>query len=111
MIEISPKDYKDEDYDSCANTTIAVLKINGIKIPLCGKCVESLSNSLKKFNDTIFCHMCNNFVMSKSGWRYGGTCLNELSEDQRKNFNPKDAGYICRVDCMNTCSNAERIIK
>ena len=38
MIEIRPVNYEDEEYDSCGNTTHAVLKVDRITIPWgCGK--------------------------------------------------------------------------
>lgn len=100
MLEIVAKDYTDEDYDSCGNTTIATLRMNGIKIPLCSECIEELTESLDVFNNTIFCHKCEKFIMSESGWRYGGSCRKD------KEVESKDAGYICCVDCMDTCKDA-----
>lgn len=100
MIELNAVTYDDEKYDSCGNTTIAVLKVNSIKIPLCNECLNELNVSLSTFNNTIFCHKCKYFIMSKSGWDYGGSC--------RKNgeIEITDAGYINCVDCMNTCKDA-----
>ena len=62
-----PVDYEDEEYDTCGNTTHAVLKVNGIKIPLCGNCLQELNQSLKQLNNTTFCYKCANFIMSKWG--------------------------------------------
>lgn len=92
MIEFNPKDYYDDaDYDGCGNTTIASLRINGIRIPLCERCVKELTEELTSFNNTIFCHKCNSFTMSSSGWNYGGRC----------SCHNKD------VDCMGTCKEAD----
>lgn len=100
MIEIRPFTWEDEQYDSCGNTTIAVLKIDRITIPLCRTCLEELNESLSEFNTTTFCYQCNNFIMSRDGWNYGGSC------NKDKNVEPKDAGYINCKDCMDTCKDA-----
>ena len=101
MIEINAvDDYYNEEYDACGNTTIAVLKVNHINIPLCNECVNDLNESLSEFNNTIFCHKCAHFIMSESGWRYGGSCRKD------KEIESKDAGYINCVDCMYTCKDA-----
>ena len=34
-IELNVADWDAEEYDACCTTTVAELKINGIKIPLC----------------------------------------------------------------------------
>ena len=80
------------EYDRCGNTTVAILTHgeNAVTIPLCSECLSELRNSLIKYDNTIFCHQCNNFVMSDSGWKYGGRC----------NKHNKD------VDCINTCEDA-----
>lgn len=100
MIEIKPVDYEDEKYDSCGNTTHAVLGINKMKIPLCSDCLQELNESLKQFNNTIFCYKCSNFIMSKWGWNYGGSCKKD------EDISIEDAGYINCVDCMHTCGDA-----
>lgn len=105
MIEVRPVDYEDEEYDSCGNTTHAVLKINGIKIPLCDKCLQELNQSLKQFNNTTFCYKCTNFIMSKWGWKYGGSCKKD------RDIELKDVGFINSVDCMHTCKDAVSAVK
>ena len=91
MIEFKPKNYyEDADYDACGNTTIASLIVNGIRIPLCEHCVKELTDELREFNNTIFCHKCDSFTMNNSGWNYGGRC----------SCHNKD------VDCMGTCDDA-----
>lgn len=103
MIEIEAKNTSLCDAvgtDSCGNTTVAILNINGIKIPLCEICIKELSESLKKFNDTIFCYMCKNFIMSRSGWSYGGSCMKDGKVEI------EDAGYVSFVSCMDTCNDA-----
>lgn len=107
MIELVGKVYEDEDYDSCGNTTHAILKINSIKIPLCRECLDELLQSVEKFNNTIFCHQCNHFIMSNSGWRYGGSCKKQAEKDG-KIVLEKDAGFNYCVDCMGTCKEAVR---
>jgi hypothetical protein len=103
MIDIKPVDYcYDEEYDSCGSTTVAILTVDRIKIPLCMNCLNELNESLSEFNNTIFCYMCEKFIMSKSGWKYGGSCRKD------KDIELKDAGYINCVDCMYTCKDAIR---
>ena len=100
MIKIKPTNNKYEEYDSCGNTTIAVLKVDGITIPLCMRCLDELNESLSEFNNTTFCYQCEKFIMSKYGWRYGGSCRKD------KPIELKDAGYInCRA-CTDTCKDA-----
>lgn len=101
MIEIIPYNiHEDEEFDSCGNTTIAILKINSVKIPICNECISDLLKSLDEFNNKIFCHKCKNFIMSESGWNYGGSCKKD------RDIDIKDAGYINCVDCMDTCQDA-----
>ena len=100
MIEIVPTNYECEEYDSCGNTTIAVLKVNRITIPLCTRCLDELNESLSEFNNITFCYQCEKFIMDESGWRYGGSCR------RYKDIELKDAGYIKHVDCMGTCKDA-----
>ena len=100
MIEIRPFSWEDEQYDSCGNTTVAVLKIDRITIPLCISCLEELNESLSEFNNTTFCYQCKNFIMSSSGWNYGGSC------NKDRDVRLKDAGFINCKDCMSTCKDA-----
>ena len=100
MVEIRPVNWEDEQYDSCGNTTRAVLKIDRITIPLCSTCLEELNESLQEFNNTTFCYQCEHFIMSHSGWNYGGSC------NKDKDIKSEEAGYIHCKDCMNTCKDA-----
>ena len=100
MIEIRPVNWEDQEYDLCGNTTVAVLKVGRITIPLCMECLNELNESLSEFNNTTFCYQCEKFIMSRSGWRYGGSCRKD------KDIELKDAGYINCRDCMDTCKDA-----
>jgi hypothetical protein len=100
MIEIKPFDWEDEKYDTCGNTTRAILKIDRISIPLCEHCLEELNESISVFNNTIFCYQCKHFIMSRSGWSYGVSCTKD------KDIKPEDAGFTNCRDCMNTCKDA-----
>lgn len=51
-IELNVADWDAEEYDACCTTTVAELKINGIKIPLCLNCVEELED--KRDKDKIY---------------------------------------------------------
>lgn len=100
MIEIRSANYEDERYDSCGNTTTAVLIIDKITIPLCMDCLKELTESLSDFNNTTFCYQCKYSIMSKYGWNYGGSCRKD------KDVKPTEAGLINYVDCMDTCKDA-----
>lgn len=100
MIGIRATNYEDKEYDSCGNTTIAVLEIDSITIPLCDSCLNELNESLSTFNNTVFCYKCKYFIMSRWGSKYGGSCQKDGEIDI------KDAGHINRVDCMHTCEDA-----
>lgn len=100
MIEIIPSSYEYEEYDSCGNITAAILKVDRITIPLCMECLNELNESLSKFNNTIFCYQCENFIMSEYGWNYGGSCRKDEDVD------PKEAGFIHCKNCMDTCKDA-----
>lgn len=91
MLSLRPYTYDDPEYDNCGSDTNAVLEIDAIRIPLCSKCLETLTRELQEFNNTIFCHKCAKFDLSSSGWHYGGTCKRT----------GKDA------ECMETCKEAE----
>lgn len=106
-IEITPNYYyEDFNYDSCGNEAMAVLSINNTKIPLCSDCINELTEKLKKFNETIFCYKCEEFVMSNSGWRYGGSCKRQQRLKSNIEITEENAGYISCVECMDTCEHA-----
>lgn len=110
MIEIRAMSAgEDEKYDICGNTTVAVLIVNNIKIPLCDECVKELTHSLDEFNNTTFCRNCDNFIMSEYGLTYGGSCKKKAELDN-KEISEKDAGYLYCVDSMDTCKYAENNI-
>jgi len=99
---IRAKNHFDPDYDSYGDTVVAVLEINGISILLSDDSVKELTESLEEFSNTIFCHKCNNFVMSKYGWNCGGSCQHKANEDGFL-ITKENAGYRYCVDCMDTC--------
>lgn len=99
---IRAKNYCDANYDSNGNTVVAVLEINGTSILLSNYSVKELTESLEEFNNTIFCHKCNNFVMSQYGWNYGGSCQHKANKDGVL-ITKENAGYRYCVDCMDTC--------
>ena len=47
-IRIEEPEFGIENYDICGNTTQKILVINGIRIPLCGSCLDELK---KEIND------------------------------------------------------------
>ena len=105
MIEFRGSSWEDKEYDSCGNTTVAVLEINSMTIPLCMDCVTELLKCVDVFNNTTFCYQCGHFVDSKSGWKYGGSCKLKALKDGEE-ITPKNAGFDYCVDCMNTCEDA-----
>lgn len=107
MAEIRAATYEDKEYGSCGSTTIAVLEIDQITIPLCRDCAQKLIESIDIFNNTTFCYQCDHFIMSNSGWRYGGSCKLKASKDG-KEITEKDAGFNYCTDCMKTCKDAVR---
>ena len=108
-MKIIPPVYETDDVDACGNTTVAEMRFNSIRIPLCRDCLDSLRESLNIYDNTIFCHKCANFIMSEDGWNYGGSCLKTLSDKTK--FDPKDAGYRHCVSCMHTCRDAVSKLK
>ncbi len=101
---------EDPTRDSCApmftnDRSAAILEINGIIIPLSLERLNDLVAKVEEFNNTIFCYKCNHFVMSKSGWNYGGSCKFD-AEKQNVIITPELAGYRFCVDCMDTCPYA-----
>ena len=100
----------DPTEDSCAPMfenprTAAVLEINGINIPLCLVRLESLIDAIRQFAATVFCYKCEHFIMSNSGWNYGGSCKYQAQE-HGDIVTEKLAGYNYCVDCMHTCPHA-----
>lgn len=93
MAIVRAKNWEDKEYDNCGNTTIAVVEVGNISIPLCRECYSRLNGSVRRFNETTFCYQCIHFVMSSSGWRYGGICRKKERD----------------VDCMDTCAKAAAI--
>ena len=96
--------------DKCApifenNCTAAVLEINGIGIPLCLTRLQSLIDAINKFAATIFCYKCDHFIMSRSGWNYGGSCKYQ-AQQHNDTVTELTAGYKYCVDCMHTCPHA-----
>ena len=53
MMRIKTPNNDSSEFDACGNTTIAVAEYNGIHIPLCKDCLDSLRESLKEYDDTI----------------------------------------------------------
>ena len=90
--------------NSCGNTSIAEIHYNGMRIPLCTECLDSLRKSLKEYDETVFCYKCKNFIMSEDGWNYGGSCLKSL--DDKTTFKTSDAGHVYCKSCMDTCKDA-----
>ena len=106
-ISIIPPDRNDPYEDNCAplfenSRAIALLKINGITIPLSMERVKDLTEQLNSFNRTVFCYKCEHFIMSKSGWNYGGSCKLKALKDNYV-LTENDAGYRYGTDCMDTC--------
>lgn len=106
MLTFRKRDWDDKKYDGCGNTAIAVLEIDNITIPLCAECVDDLTEQLNEYNNTTFCYKCSEFVMSRDGWHYGGSCKRKAALCGEL-ITSKKAGYICCVDCLDTCKDAK----
>ena len=109
-ITLTTPDQDDPIDDRCAPSfsnprTVAILDINGIRIPLSMERLQNLTTQVKEFNEKVFCYMCDHFIMSRSGWNYGGSCKLQ-GKQYGKIINEVNAGFECCVDCMNTCKNA-----
>lgn len=50
-IKLETKDYFDENYDICGNTTKAVLIVNGIRIPMCSNCLDELKDEVDNYEE------------------------------------------------------------
>lgn len=103
MITFRPVGYDDPKYDNCGNTTHAILEIGTITIPLCNECINDLKCDLEKYNETVFCYMCEHFIQNKWGLSYDGSCkfmadINDFS------IKEDDVGYAYPTCSMETCS-------
>ena len=102
MIELVTKDWEDEDYCSEHNCeAVGTLKLNGVKVPLCMHCIEMLQEEVNEFLKPQYCFQCKYFIMSSSGWHYGGSCNIDGTIPAR------EAGYCNCRDCMDSCSKFE----
>ena len=95
------------DYN-CGNTAIAVLNINGVSIPLCSDCIDYLVNEVDQFKNTNFCYQCKHFGQSKSGFKYGGSCIKD-AVNQGKILKEYDYEHLFCKDSMDTCNRAEAL--
>ena len=98
----------DKEYDACGNITIAVLEHDNVMILLCNECMKELSESIKEFEDTVFCRNCGHWHVSNSGIRYGGTC-DVLAAKAGKDFSQiskYNYGHIYATDHFFTCKDA-----
>lgn len=95
MITLECIEADDSSYCGVCSThydNVAKIRINsGLIICLCEKCLNQFLESVKEFNDTIFCNKCKYFKENKSGKTYSGKC---------SLFN-RDSNY------MDMCSKAE----
>jgi len=94
---------------SCGGDSVLTLSIqDGINISLCLECVTKLTTRLETFNNTIFCYKCSNFIMSRSGWNYGGSCKRYARIDNYE-LTESDIGYKYYTECMDTCNEPNSI--
>jgi hypothetical protein len=109
-ITIRAPEFSDPITDKCSpvftnDRAAAILEINGLVIPLSLERINKLISEVIEFKNIIFCYKCNNFIMSKSGWNYGGSCK-LAAERNGKILTEKDAGFYYCTDCTNTCPDA-----
>ena len=98
----------DKEYDACGNITIAVLEHDNVMILLCDECMKELVESIKEFENTVFCRNCGHWHVSNSGIRYGGTC-DVLAAKAGKDFSQiskYNYGHIYATDHFFTCKDA-----
>ena len=98
----------DREFDVCGNITIAVLEHDNVMILLCNECIKELAESIKEFENTVFCRNCGHWHVSNSGIRYGGTC-DVLAAKAGKDFSQiskSDYGYMYVTDHFFTCKDA-----
>lgn len=98
----------DREYDVCGNITIAILEHDNVMIPLCNECIKELAESIKEFENTVFCRNCGHWHVSNSGVRYGGTC-DVIAAKSGKDFSQiskSDYGHIYVTDHFFTCKDA-----
>jgi hypothetical protein len=99
-IDLDVYDYYDDDikYDDCGNTTVAVLKVGRIKIPLCWDCVNELHESLTEFRKPQYCFQCKHYKKSPHYSSSGSCCKDEDVSDN-------NAGYVHSRDWMWKCKD------
>jgi len=107
MIEIEEAGWDSPETDGCYSMTYAVLKVNGIVIPLCEDCLRDLEEELKNYRSKIHCYECKHYVCSNSGLQYGGSCQLEANE-KGKTITSQNAGYNFSHDFNYSCSRGER---
>ena len=86
MIEIEEAGWDSPETDGCCNMTYAVLKVNGIVIPLCEDCLKDLEEELKNYRSKIHCYECKHYICSNSGLHYGGSCQLEANENGKQSL-------------------------
>ena len=105
-IEIKTIDRYDDDlYDSCGSAAKGVLEINGIRIPLCEDCMNTLISEAEGFKNITFCYMCEEFVRKKS------ECYGSCKKEARKygvELKESDIGYSFYKPMMGTCDNPKK---
>ena len=109
MIYLEEAGYDAPEYDICGSSPVyAVLKANGISIPLCSSCLEELRQELAEYDSRIHCYQCDHFVVSSSGLSYGGSCKLAAKEEGVE-ITEDNAGYVFGKDFNSyNCPNAKR---
>ena len=107
MISIEETGWDSPEYDTCGNMTYAVLKINGIVIPLCNDCIKELEEELKAYRSKIHCYECKYFECSTSGLKYGGSCKLQAKENG-KEITKENVGYEFAHDFNDSCHRASK---
>lgn len=101
MLEISVPEMGEFPYDSCGNTTVAVLTVGTIKIPLCQECYDELFYSISNYENTCHCYQCQMFIPNNDGFRYDGSCKFKANGD----VHPDHVGYLFPTASLDSCSN------
>lgn len=94
-------------YDGCGNIAVAVLDMDGVRIPLCAECLKDLRYEMDRFAGMVFCKDCRHFVSNKYGYAYDGSCR-KRAEEAEIAVTEDNRGYVCPTGFMDTCREAVR---
>lgn len=99
-VDLREYDHFDDDlkYDDCGSSTVAVLKVGSVKIPLCWDCVNELHEELTDFIKPHYCFQCKHWKPSRWGYNHSGSCCKDgdVTEDSIGYKNPRYRMEHCK---------------